>query len=58
MKITCPVCNLPMCWDIDNDFQDIGLEEKGIIHYYHCEKCGTEIEIYVPESAYETRCRG
>lgn len=34
-------------WDEDSD--DAGCEIKGILSFYHCEECGTQIEVLVPE---------
>lgn len=34
-------------WDCDYDFEDYGLEGRGIIHTCHCMNCGAKIEYYV-----------
>ena len=37
-------CNLckkrAVVWDADFDFADYGEEGEGVIHEYHCKKCG------------------
>lgn len=35
-------------WSGDFDFEDYGLDEDGIVHIFHCQNCGAEIEYYVP----------
>jgi len=34
-------------WDSDFDFQDVGMEGEGIVHFCHCENCGAQIEYYI-----------
>ena len=46
--IRCPVCGNRLHWDSDADSEDVGYETKGIITYYHCENCGSEVEILLP----------
>ena len=31
-------------WDSDFDFDDLGYEGHGIVHFCHCTHCGAEIE--------------
>lgn len=40
--------NDSVVWDMDFDFQDLGIEEDGIIHFCHCTECGAQIEYRVP----------
>lgn len=35
-------------WDGDFDFEDYGLEGKGIIHECHCANCGARITYEIP----------
>lgn len=37
-----------MIWDSDFDFEDYGLEGKGIIHECHCTNCGARITYEIP----------
>lgn len=55
MRAYCPVCSSDkyICWDSDEDFEDLGIEGKGIASFFHCIKCGTSIECYIPEEAYK-----
>lgn len=34
-------------WDSDFDYEDYGLEGKGIIHECHCTNCGARITYYI-----------
>lgn len=45
----CPVCEEELCWDSDADFDDLGIDGRGIISFYHCCNCKAEIEIYKRE---------
>ena len=45
----CPNClDSVLMWDSDADAIDAGYAEEGSITYYHCEKCGADIEVFVP----------
>ena len=35
-------------WQSDFDYDDYGLEGKGIIHECHCTACGADITYYCP----------
>jgi Zn ribbon nucleic-acid-binding protein len=51
--IECPKCKTKdyMSWDSDVAFQDIGIDGNGVISFYECLKCGTTVEIRIPEEA-------
>ena len=50
VDFVCPICKrAKMHWDGDEDSDDAGCEIKGILSFYHCEECGTQIEVLVPE---------
>lgn len=54
--IICPKCKTDkhMSWDSDATFEDYGYEGDGVVSFYECLKCGTTIEICIPEkSPYE-----
>ena len=34
-------------WNSDFDFDDLGYEGEGVVHFCHCENCGAEIEYIV-----------
>ena len=34
-------------WDSDFDAEDLGYEEKGIVHICHCANCGAQIEYVI-----------
>lgn len=40
--------NTSVVWDMDFDFQDLGIEGDGIIHFCHCTECGAQIQYRVP----------
>ena len=42
----CWYCKTELVWSGDADFEDIGLEDKGIISYLQCYNCPTSIEVY------------
>lgn len=51
-------CNLckkrAVVWDADFDFADYGEEGEGVIHEYHCKKCGARItykEVFLTDVA-------
>lgn len=35
-------------WSADFDFEDVGLEGGGIVHFCHCTNCGADIRYMVP----------
>lgn len=37
-----------VAWDSDIDASDIDVDQTGIIHYFHCQKCGARISVFVP----------
>lgn len=47
----CPTCKKEMIHSGDVDFNDLGLEEDGIVHMHICQKCDTNVEVSVPEAA-------
>lgn len=50
----CPNCmEGVLSWDSDEEAEDIGYSEPGILSFYHCTACGAEIEVYVPDKANE-----
>ena len=51
--IECPKCKTKdyMSWDSDVAFSDIGIDGNGVISFYECLKCGTTVEIRIPEEA-------
>lgn len=50
MKRICPNCLIgELHWDQDHDAEDYGYCEPGIVIFYHCEECGAEIEVFVPQ---------
>lgn len=53
MNVICPICNSNqnISWDTDCDFEDAEIDTPGTIHFCHCKKCGTSIELFVPENA-------
>lgn len=40
-------CTKGVIWDSDFSFEDVGLEEDGIVHFCHCTNCGARIEYYI-----------
>lgn len=45
----CPTCKEDhLRWDNDEDAESIEWSIAGTVSYYHCENCGTEIEVFVP----------
>ena len=43
----CYICGYnAVTWDIDVDAGDVGSDMNGILHKYHCMKCGAEISVY------------
>lgn len=40
-------------WDADFDYEDYGIDRKGIIHTCHCRNCGAMIEYYIDTDADE-----
>lgn len=61
--IECPKCKTKdyMSWDSDVAFSDIGIDGNGVISFYECLKCGTTVEIRIPEETESAnrsnRCR-
>ena len=54
--IICPKCQTDkyMSWDSSFSFEDYCYEGEGVVSFYECLKCGTTIEICIPEkSPYE-----
>jgi hypothetical protein len=49
MQATCFNCGGPVIWDNDFDPEDMGFEEKGIMHICHCNDCKAEIHYIVRE---------
>ena len=47
----CPVCGEFLCWGDDEEAEDIGCSAEGIISFYHCEKCGVDVEIFFPSNS-------
>jgi len=45
----CPICQTDLCWESDCDSEEIGYDIKGYLFFYHCEKCGAQIEILMPD---------
>lgn len=42
----CFICgHETIVWDNDFDAQDLGIEEEGIVSYFHCSKCGADYEV-------------
>ena len=42
----CFICgHETIIWDSDFDTQDLGIEEEGIVSYFHCSKCGADYEV-------------
>ena len=41
-------CTKGVIWDSDFDFEDVGYEGEGIVHFCHCTNCGAEIEYRIP----------
>ena len=41
-------CTRGVIWDSDFDFEDVGYEGEGIVHFCHCTNCGAEIEYRIP----------
>jgi transcription initiation factor IIE alpha subunit len=51
----CYLCNNnSISWDNDIDAEQIS-EKRGIMHYYHCRKCGARITFY---EAFENDFKG
>lgn len=42
----CFICGEEVIWESDFDSDDYGYEEQGIIHNYHCPKCGADYEVF------------
>lgn len=40
-------------WDCDYDYEDFGLEGKGIVQCLHCRNCGAKIQYYISCEAEE-----
>ncbi len=38
-----------LIWDNDESFEDCGYIGEGLIHFYHCDKCGAVIKCFVSE---------
>lgn len=36
-------------WDSDADLQDMGIDRRGIVKFFHCLNCGWDIEYYIYE---------
>ena len=36
-------------WDSDADLQDMCIDRRGIVQFFHCLNCGCEIEYYIYE---------
>ena len=46
---TCYSCGRnTVTWDVDIDADQVDTGKTGIIHEYHCKKCGARISVYVP----------
>ena len=50
MQPKCHFCGQEMRWESDADFEDLGMEEEGVVGFYSC-KCGCSAEFYTPCSA-------
>ena len=53
--IECPVCKTDkhMSWDSNFTYEDLGYIGEGVVTFYECLKCGTQIEICIPEKSEE-----
>ena len=51
MKLECPKCGTDkhMRWQSDFTVEDLGRDGNGTVHFYECLKCGTTIEICIPD---------
>lgn len=46
---TCYSCGKStVTWDVDIDAEQVDTDRTGIIHEYHCKRCGARISVYVP----------
>ena len=51
MKVICPVCRNDKHISFDNQFtyEECGYVGEGPVYFYECMKCGTNIEVCIPE---------
>jgi len=40
-----------MIWGCDFDYEDYGLEGRGIVSSFSCSKCPVTAEVYLPDEA-------
>ena len=46
-KNKCFICGAEVIWENDWDaIDEYGYEEPGIVHTYHCPKCGADLTVY------------
>jgi len=49
--MNCWHCKAPMIWGCDFDYEDYGLEGRGIVSSFSCSKCPVTAEVYLPDEA-------
>jgi len=46
----CPRCSCRSAvWQNDFSNDDVGYDREGLVTFYTCSKCGSEIEVFTPE---------
>ena len=51
----CIICKSSMVHYATDLFEDLGMEEDGMVEMHICNKCGCTIEIYIPEKSLKYR---
>lgn len=51
----CFLCGGKVMWKNDFMFEEIGMEDDGIVHFCECSKCGAEYEVYEAFKAQEEK---
>ena len=44
--MNCWHCNTELIWGCDHDFEDCGIDGKGIVSSLSCPNCSTYVEVY------------
>ena len=46
--LKCPNCGHEMIWQSDFDFEDYGMDGKGIVQNFSCPECETDVIVMTP----------
>ena len=46
--MNCWHCKNKLTWGGDFDYEDYGLDGKGIVSNLSCSKCSAQVEVYLP----------